>query len=193
MWWIRAAITEYVLRSWSLVKVGTLAAQKKLFFSLGRIKRQLSIMNEGPITDEQAERVADALEVSMQDVIDMDRRLGSPDVSLNSPRSREEGDSSEFIETLVDQAPSPEALTAAGQERAFRQDLLSRALETLPERERDILIERQLRDEPKTLEELGAIYGISRERVRQLEVRAFDRLKKAVEKLALTPQTALPA
>jgi RNA polymerase sigma-32 factor len=129
----------------------------------------------------------------MQDVIDMDRRLGSPDVSLNSPRSREEGDSSEFIETLVDQAPSPEALTAAGQERAFRQDLLSRALETLPERERDILIERQLRDEPKTLEELGAIYGISRERVRQLEVRAFERLKKAVEKLALTPQTALPA
>jgi RNA polymerase sigma-32 factor len=193
MWWIRAAITEYVLRSWSLVKVGTLAAQKKLFFSLGRIKRQLSILHDGPITDEQAEQVADALDVSMQDVIDMDRRLGSPDVSLNAPRSREDNDGSEFLETLVDEAPGPEALTAAGEEKAFRQDLLARALETLPDRERHILTERQLKDQPMTLEELGTVYGISRERVRQLEVRAFARLKKAVEKLALTPQTALSA
>ena len=122
MWWICAAITEYVLRSWSLVKVGTLAAQKKLFFSLGRIKRQLSILGDGPITDEQAEQVADALDVSMQDVIDMDRRLGSPDVSLNAPRSRDDADGSEFLETLVDEAPGPEALTAAGEEKAFRQD-----------------------------------------------------------------------
>lgn len=193
MWWIRAAITEYVLRSWSLVKVGTLAAQKKLFFSLGRIKRQLSILNDGPITDEQAEQVADALDVSMQDVIDMDRRLGSPDVSLNAPRSREDGDGSEFLETLVDETPGPEALAAAGEEKALRQDLLARALETLPDRERHILTERQLKDRPMTLEELGAMYGISRERVRQLEVRAFSRLKKSVEKLALTPPLALPA
>jgi RNA polymerase sigma-32 factor len=191
MWWIRAAITEYVLRSWSLVKVGTLAAQKKLFFSLGRIKRQLSILNDGPITDEQAERVADALHVSMQDVIDMDRRLGSPDVSLNAPRSREDSEGSEFLETLVDEAPGPESLAAAGEEKALRQDLLARALETLPDRERHILTERQLKDQPMTLEQLGAVYGISRERVRQLEVRAFARLKKAVEKLALTPQAAL--
>ena len=193
MWWIRAAITEYVLRSWSLVKVGTLAAQKKLFFSLGRIKRRLSILNDGPITDEQAEQVADALDVSMQDVIDMDRRLGSPDVSLNAPRSRDDDDGAEFLETLVDEAPGPEALAAAGEEKAFRQDLLARALETLPDRERHILTERQLKDRPMTLEELGAMYGISRERVRQLEVRAFARLKKSVEKLALTPQTALSA
>jgi RNA polymerase sigma-32 factor len=193
MWWIRASITEYVLRSWSLVKMGTLAAQKKLFFSLGRIKRQLSILNDGPMSDEQADSVAAALDVSAQEVIDMDRRLGAPDVSLNAPRSREEGDSSEFIETLVDEAPSPEALTAAGEEKAFRQDLLTRALETLPERERHILTERQLKDQPMTLEELGTVYGISRERVRQLEVRAFQRLKKAVEQLALTPQPALSA
>ncbi len=190
MWWIRAAITEYVLRSWSLVKMGTLAAQKKLFFSLGRIKRELSILADGPISDEHAEEVAEALHVSRQDVIDMDRRLGSPDVSLNAPRSREDGESAEFMETLVDESPGPEALAAASEESARRRDLLARALQTLPERERHILSERQLSEQPKTLEELGTVYGISRERVRQLEVRAFDRVKKAVEKLALVPATA---
>ena len=121
-------------------------------------------MNEGPITDEQAERSPTLLDVSMSDVIDMDRRLGSPDVSLNAPRSREEGDSPSSSKRWSTRRRAREALTAAGEERAFRQDLLARALETLPERERDILIERQLRDEPKTLEELGAVYGISRER-----------------------------
>jgi RNA polymerase sigma-32 factor len=190
MWWIRAAITEYVLRSWSLVKMGTLAAQKKLFFSLGRIKRELSILADGPISDEHAEEVAEALHVSRQDVIDMDRRLGSPDVSLNAPRSREDGESAEFMETLVDESPGPEALAAASEETARRRDLLTRALQTLPERERHILSERQLSEQPKTLEELGTVYGISRERVRQLEVRAFERLKKAVEKLALVPAAA---
>jgi RNA polymerase sigma-32 factor len=193
MWWIRAAITEYVLRSWSLVKMGTLAAQKKLFFSLGRIKRQLSILNEGPMTDEQAQQVADTLAVSMSDVIDMDRRLGSPDVSLNAPRGREDGDGADYMDTLVDETPGPEAIAAAGEENAFRRDLLSRALETLPDRERHILTERQLSEDPKTLEELGTVYGISRERVRQLEVRAFDRLKKAVHALAAAPEPALQA
>lgn len=192
MWWIRAAITEFVLRSWSLVKMGTLAAQKKLFFSLGRIKRKLSILSEGPINDEQAEQVADALQVSIQDVIDMDRRLSSPDVSLNAPRSREDGEGAEFMETLVDDSPTPEALAADDEEMTLRRQMLARALETLPERERHIITERQLRDQPKTLEELGVVYGISRERVRQLEVRAFDRLKKAIEKLAVMPQ-AIPA
>ncbi len=187
MWWIRAAITEYVLRSWSMVKLGTLAAQKKLFFSLGRIKRELSILSDGPINDEQAEKVADALNVSRQDVLDMDRRLGAPDVSLNAPRSREDSEGAEFMDTLVDEAPSPEAVAATMEEGKLRRELLARALETLPERERHILTERQLSEQPKTLEELGSVYGISRERVRQLEVRAFDRVKKAVEKLALLP------
>lgn len=190
MWWIRAAITEYVLRSWSMVKLGTLAAQKKLFFSLGRIKRELSILSDGPINDEQAEKVADALNVSRQDVMDMDRRLGAPDVSLNAPRSREDSEGGEFMDTLVDEAPSPEAVAATTEEGKRRRALLAQALETLPERERHILTERQLSDQPKTLEELGSVYGISRERVRQLEVRAFDRVKKAVEKLALLPVPA---
>jgi RNA polymerase sigma-32 factor len=190
MWWIRAAITEYVLRSWSLVKMGTLAAQKKLFFSLGRIKRELSIMADGPISEEHADEVAEALRVSRQDVIDMDRRLGSPDVSLNAPRSRDDGESAEFMEMLVDESPGPEALAAANEENARRHELLTRALQTLPERERHILTERQLSEEPKTLEELGSVYGISRERVRQLESRAFERLKKTIENLALRPATA---
>ena len=190
MWWIRAAITEYVLRSWSMVKLGTLAAQKKLFFSLGRIKRELSILSDGPINDEQAEKVADALNVSPQDVIDMDRRLGFPDVSLNAPRNREDSEGAEFMDTLVDEAPSPEAIAATVEEGKLRRELLARALETLPERERHMLTERQLSEQPKTLEELGSVYGISRERVRQLEVRAFDRVKKAVEKLALMPVPA---
>jgi RNA polymerase sigma-32 factor len=190
MWWIRAAITEYVLRSWSLVKMGTLAAQKKLFFSLGRIKRELSIMADGPISEEHADEVAEALRVSRQDVIDMDRRLSSPDVSLNAPRSREDGESAEFMETLVDESPGPEALAAANEENARRHELLTRALQTLPERERYILTERQLSEEPKTLEELGSVYGISRERVRQLESRAFERLKKTIENLALRPAPA---
>lgn len=195
MWWIRAAITEFVLRSWSLVKVGTLAAQKKLFFSLGRIKRQLSIMSEGPMTPEQADQVAGALAVPKDEVVDMDRRLQAPDVSLNAPRSREDAEGSEFIDTLVDDSPSPEAVTAAAEETSFRRDLLGKALLTLPERERHILTERQLTDEPKTLEQLGEVYGISRERVRQLEARAFDRLKKAMQAMALAqqPQVAVPA
>lgn len=193
MWWIRAAITEYVLRSWSLVKMGTLAAQKKLFFSLGRIKRELSIMTDGPISEEHADEVAEALHVSRQDVIDMDRRLGSPDVSLNAPRSREDGESAEFMETLVDESPGPEALAASNEENSRRLELLKQALQTLPDRERHILTERQLSDEPKTLEQLGTEYGISRERVRQLESRAFDRLKKTIEKLALRPATAVVA
>lgn len=183
MWWIRAAITEYILRSWSMVKMGTLAAQKKLFFSLGRIKRELSILSEGPMTDEQAERVAENLDLSLRDVVDMDRRLNAPDVSLNAPRSREDADASEFMDTLVDEAPNPEAVAVANEESKYRQTLLRQALASLPERERHILSERQLSEEPKTLEQLGSVYGISRERVRQLESRAFDRLKKAVERL----------
>jgi RNA polymerase sigma-32 factor len=193
MWWIRASITEYILRSWSMVKMGTLAAQKKLFFSLGRIKRKLSLAGDASLDGEGAERIASSLGVSAQDVIDMDSRLSQPDLSLNAPRSRDDADGGEFMDSLVDDAPSPEALTAAGEESDYRRDLLGKAIATLPERERHILTERQLKEEPMTLEQLGAIYGISRERVRQIEVRAMQRLKKTVLGLAAESNRPVPA
>jgi RNA polymerase sigma-32 factor len=193
MWWIRASITEYILRSWSMVKMGTLAAQKKLFFSLGRIKRKLSLAGEGGLDGEGAELIATSLGVSAQDVLDMDSRLSQPDLSLNAPRSRDDADGGEFMDSLVDNSPSPEALAAEGQESDYRRGLLGKAIAALPERERHILTERQLKDEPMTLEQLGAIYGISRERVRQIEVRAMQRLKKMVLGLAAEANSPVPA
>lgn len=193
MWWIRAAITEFVLRSWSMVKLGTLAAQKKLFFSLNRIKRELNLISDAGLDQEQAETVATALNVSAQDVIDMERRLASHDVSLNAPRSRDDDDGAEFMDTLVDEAADPEVQAASRQESTQRHALLARALASLPERERHILAERQLADEPKTLEELGVHYGISRERVRQLEARALERVTKAVRAMAAESACAVPA
>jgi len=193
MWWIRASITEYILRSWSMVKMGTLAAQKKLFFSLGRIKRKLSLAGDGGLDGEGAELIATSLGVSAQDVIDMDSRLSQPDLSLNAPRSRDEADGGEFMDSLVDESPNPEAMTAAGEESDYRKGLLGRAIATLPERERHILTERQLKEEPMTLEQLGAVYGISRERVRQIEVRAMQRLKKTVLGLAAEANQPVPA
>jgi RNA polymerase sigma-32 factor len=184
MWWIRAAITEYILRSWSMVKLGTLAAQKKLFFSLSRIKRQLNILSDGGLDDAQAAAVAEELQVSSADVLDMDQRLSSPDVSLNAPRSRDESEGAEFMDSLVDEQPGPEALVAQHEEAMHRRGLLQQALQTLPERERHIITERQLTENPMTLEQLGAVYGISRERVRQLEARAMSRLKKAIVGMA---------
>ncbi|MGF1641170.1 MAG: RNA polymerase sigma factor RpoH [Rhodospirillales bacterium] len=187
MWWIRASITEYVLRSWSLVKVGTLTGQKKLFFSLGRIKRTLNLLTSGELDPAQADRVAAALHVSRQDVIDMDRRLAARDVSLNAPIGGEDDAGPVFQDSLVDPSPDPEVLVADKEERGRRRGLLQRALAELPERERHILTERRLKDEPMTLEELGAIYGVSRERIRQLEVRAFDRLSRTMTALAAVP------
>jgi RNA polymerase sigma-32 factor len=183
MWWIRAAITEYILRSWSLVKMGTVTGQKKLFFSLGRIKRTLNVLDTGDLSAEDVTRVAEALDVPERDVVNMNRRLGARDVSLNAPRRGEEQDGAELMETLVDEAPSPEAITANRQETTYRRGLLRQALAELPERERHILAERQLSEEPKTLEELGVHFGVSRERVRQLEARAMDKLRKAVHRL----------
>ena len=183
MWWIRAAITEYILRSWSLVKLGTVTGQKKLFFSLGRIKRTLNVLDTGALSAEDVTRVAEALDVPERDVVNMNRRLGARDVSLNAPRRGEEQDGAELMETLVDDAPSPEAVAASRQESAYRRGLLRRALAELPERERHIVAERQLSEEPKTLEELGVHFGVSRERVRQLEARALDKLRKTVHRL----------
>lgn len=184
MWWIRASITEYILRSWSLVKTGTLAAQKKLFFGLGRIKRKLNILEGGELNPDQACLVADNLDVSVQDVIEMDRRLSSRDLSLNAPRSHEDGEGSEFQDSLMDESPSPEALTADREESGYRMGLLQRAMEQLTERERHIISERRLSDDPMTLEELGRVYGISRERIRQLEERAFNKIRVAIQEMS---------
>ena len=180
IWWIKAAITEYVLRSWSLVKMGTVAAQKKLFFSLRRIKGQMKILDNGELDSEDATRLAEALNVSESEVVAMNARMSARDLSLNAPVSQD-GDTTEFLDTLIDDRPSPEALVAEEEERSQRRELLERALTTLPERERHILVERRLKDDPSTLEVLGGVYGISRERVRQLEVRAFEKLKREME------------
>jgi RNA polymerase sigma-32 factor len=184
MWWIRAAITEYILRSWSLVKTGTLTAQKKLFFGLGRIKTKLNILDGGELDPDQARRVAENLDVSERDVIEMDRRLSSRDLSLNAPRSHEDGEGSEFQDGLVDESPSPEAMTADREESEYRMGLLEKAMEQLNERERHIISERRLSDDPMTLEDLGRIYGISRERIRQLEERAFNKVRVAMQEMA---------
>ena len=178
MWWIRAAITEYILRSWSMVKLGTIAAQKKLFFSLRKLKNKLRIMDSGELKPDEVTKLARAMDVPEKEIIDMNRRLAARDVSLNTPLSDDEG--MEFQDTLVDGSPSPEALTGDGEELDLRRRYLEQALVTLPERERHIFTERRLTDDPLTLEELGKHYGVSRERIRQLEVRAFDKVKAAV-------------
>jgi RNA polymerase sigma-32 factor len=179
MWWIRAAIQEYILHSWSLVKMGTTAAQKKLFFNLRRLKAQMSALEEGDLKDEQVAKIAHALQVPEQDVVSMNRRLASPDHSLNAPvRADSEG---EWQDWLVDDGESQEEELAEREDMTNRRDLLAGALKTLNERERHILIERRLKEEPTTLEELSQQYNISRERVRQIEVRAFEKLHKSMK------------
>ena len=179
MWWIRAAIQEYILHSWSLVKMGTTAAQKKLFFNLRRLKAQMSALDEGDLKSEQVEKIAKALQVPENDVISMNRRLASTDHSLNAPvRADSEG---EWQDWLVDDAETQESELADREDLSNRRMLLGEALKGLNERERHILIERRLKDEPTTLEELSQQYNISRERVRQIEVRAFEKLQKGMK------------
>lgn len=192
MWWIKASITEHILNSWSLVKLGTVAAQKKLFFSLRRVKDKLRIADNGELTGDQAKQISTALNISAADVLNMNRRLASRDMSLNAPVSDEDS-AMEFQDTLVDTRPTPEARAAESEEKSMRWKLLKQAVESLPPRERHILTERRLQENAKTLEELGATYGISRERVRQLEVRAFAKVQKAVQKAALGGAKALAA
>ena len=179
MWWIKASVTEHILRSWSLVKLGTMAAQKKLFFSLRKAKARLQILDAGELDPEQAEALSKQFGLSADDILNMNRRMSARDYSLNAPVS-EDGDSVEFMDTLVDESPSPEAIIAQREEAGIRNEMLQAALAELPERERHIFVERRLKDDPVTLEQLGEEYGISRERVRQLEVRAFEKVQKAV-------------
>lgn len=184
MWWIRAAIQEYILRSWSLVKIGTTAAQKKLFFNLRKLKGQIDAVEDGDLRPEQVEHIATKLGVTEEDVISMNRRMAGQETSLNAPL-RGDGDSGgEWQDWLVDDnAVNPEQKLANEDEYELRMSLLEKALATLNEREQHIITERRLKDNPATLEELSKQYGISRERVRQIEVRAFEKLQKAMKRM----------
>ncbi len=176
MWWIRAAIQEYILRSWSLVKIGTTAAQKKLFFNLRRLKGQIEAIEEGDLHPEHVTTIADKLAVSEDDVISMNRRMTAHDHSLNAPlRADAEG---EWQDWLFDETPNQEVVAADNEERTIRLSLLENAMQELNERERNILSERRLADPAKTLEALSQEYGVSRERIRQIEVRAFEKVQK---------------
>src|SRR5215470_3905746 len=179
MWWIKAAIQEYILRSWSLVKMGTTANQKKLFFNLRKAKSKISALEEGDLRPDQVALIAKRLGVTEQDVIDMNRRLGG-DASLNTP-IREDGDSGEWQDWLVDETPTQERVLAENEELDNRRKALGEALSVLNERERRIFEARRLADEPITLEELAEEFGVSRERVRQIEVRAFEKVQQAVK------------
>src|SRR5919109_3286004 len=179
MWWIKAAIQEYILRSWSLVKMGTTANQKKLFFNLRKAKSKISALDEGDLRPDQVKLIAKRLGVTEQDVIDMNRRLGG-DASLNAP-IREDGDSGEWQDWLVDESPTQERILVENQEFDNRRKALSDALSVLNDRERRIFEARRLADDPITLEELAEEFGVSRERVRQIEVRAFEKVQKAVK------------
>jgi RNA polymerase sigma-32 factor len=178
MWWIRAAIQEYVLRSWSMVKLGTTAAQKKLFFNLRKAKSNIGAIEEGDLTPAHTAKLADQLGVTERDVTDMNRRLSGPDSSLNAPLRNES--ESEWQDWLADDTLDQETRMAEREELGDRHELLSSAMDTLTERERDIIQARRLQEEPATLEELSQKYGVSRERVRQIEVRAFEKLQKAM-------------
>src|SRR5437868_11012679 len=178
MWWIKASIQEYILRSWSLVKMGTTANQKKLFFNLRKAKSKISALEEGDMRPDQVKLIAKRLGVGEQDVIDMNRRLGG-DASLNTP-IREDGDSGEWQDWLVSDAPSQERILVENEEFDNRKKALSEALSLLNDRERRIFEARRLSDDPITLEELAEEFGVSRERVRQIEVRAFEKVQKAV-------------
>ena len=181
MWWIRAAIQEYILHSWSLVKMGTTAAQKKLFFNLRKLKGQMQAIDEGDLAPETVKAIAERLDVTETEVVEMNRRLEGADRSLNVPlRVDSETD---WQDWLVDEAASQETRVLEADEFDHRMSLLHRAMGVLNERERHILTERRLKDEPTTLEELSGEYGISRERVRQIEVRAFEKLQRAIKSL----------
>ena len=183
MWWIKASITEYILKSWSLVKLGTVASQKKLFFSLRNLKKRLGVNESGELTSDELERLSDATKVTPADIVQINRRMHGRDMSLNAPMSDDEG-AMEFQDTLVDEGLSPEAEVAADDAQAFRHKVLGEALQQLNERERHIFTERKLKEDPVTLEELGTVYGVSRERVRQLGAKAYEKIENLVRQMA---------
>ena len=196
MWWIKAAIQEYILRSWSLVKMGTTANQKKLFFNLRKAKSKISALGEGDLKPDQVAQIAKRLGVTEKDVVDMNRRLGG-DSSLNAP-IRDDGDSGEWQDWLADDSAGQEHVLAETEELDNRRSALDHALTVLNDRERRIFEARRLADDPVTLEELASEFGVSRERVRQIEVRAFEKVQKAVKNRVAAMETpkqpeALPA
>ena len=183
MWWIRASIQEYILRSWSLVKMGTTAAQKKLFFNLRRMKSQMKALEDGDLHPDQVEQIATKLGVTDDDVISMNRRLSGPDASLNAPlRAESEAEWQDWL--TDDDADSAEEELAQSDELHSRMAMLQDAMGALNERERHIIEERKLAEEPKTLEDLAQVYNVSRERIRQIEVRAFEKLQTEMLRLA---------
>jgi RNA polymerase sigma-32 factor len=183
MWWIKASIQEYILRSWSLVKIGTTAAQKKLFFNLRRMKSKLAAIEDGDLHPDDVRKIATDLGVTEEDVVSMNRRMAKGgDTSLNAPL-REDGEG-EWQDWLADEGPTQDVTVAESEEAGIRHALLGEAMQALNDRERHILTERRLVEEPQTLEELSQVYGVSRERVRQIEVRAFDKLQKEMVRLS---------
>ena len=187
MWWIRASIQEYILRSWSLVKMGTTAAQKKLFFNLRRAKSQLQALEEGDLRPDHVKQIATKLGVPEEDVVNMNRRLGG-DASLNAP-IRAETESGEWQDWLVDDAPSQEDRLVENEELSRRKSYLASAMAVLNDRERRVFEARRLVEEPMTLEQLSEEFGVSRERIRQIEVRAFEKVQKAVTSTARRAET----
>ena len=190
MWWIKASIQEYVLRSWSLVKMGTTANQKRLFFNLRRLKGRIQAIDDGDLKPEQVEAIATKLNVSPEEVVSMDRRL-SGDASLNAPIRASEGESGQWQDWLVDDHDSQETVLIQQDELETRRGMLSRAMSVLNDRERRIFQARRLAEDPSTLEDLSTEFDISRERVRQIEVRAFEKVQEAVQKDAEARQKAL--
>ena len=192
MWWIRASIQEFILRSWSLVKMGTTAAQKKLFFNLRRMKNQLEAFEDGDLKPADVTKIATDLGVTEAEVVSMNRRMAmGGDTSLNAPLRDTDGEG-QWQDFLVDNGPLQDEVVADDEERQVRHDLLNQAMESLNDREKNILVERRLSEEPKTLEDLSQVYGVSRERIRQIEVRAFEKLQAALLRLA-GDQRLLPA
>jgi RNA polymerase sigma-32 factor len=193
MWWIRASIQEFILRSWSLVKMGTTAAQKKLFFNLRRMKNQIDAFEDGDLKPADVTKIATDLGVTEDEVVSMNRRMAmGGDTSLNAPLKSSEDGEGQWQDFLVSEAPLQDEIIADDEERQVRRELLAQAMDSLNERERHILVERRLSEEPKTLEDLSQVYGVSRERIRQIEVRAFEKLQAALLKLA-GEQRLLPA
>jgi RNA polymerase sigma-32 factor len=183
MWWIRASIQEFILRSWSLVKMGTTAAQKKLFFNLRRMKNRIDAFEDGDLKPEDVTKIATDLGVSEEDVVSMNRRMAmGGDTSLNV--TMREDSESQWQDMLADTGPLQDQMIAEEEEKQVRHELLLEAMSDLNDREKHILTERRLAEEPKTLEELSQVYGVSRERVRQIEVRAFEKLQRAMMRLA---------